>query len=215
MSNSKHIYLVRHGLSESNKTGIMDGGESPLAEEGVKQAKLVAKRFKNIPIEVVLSSHYKRAQETGMEIVKEVGVPFEVVSMAHENEISTSIHGLRESDAEFQEIRKSRDANWINGVEEESQESYTFILNRVTELTALLESRNEKHIAVTSHGFFLKLFTAHHFLGDYLTPENFLKSINQVMKSTNTGITYFTIDEENQWTLRAWNDHAHLGEIHS
>lgn len=204
---------MRHGRSRANETKIVEGGESPLTEEGKKQAAIVANRFKSIPIEVVLSSHYLRAQETAKIIAEANGVPFEVLDMAYENEISEGINGLHEEDPAVKAAIEKRDQNWITGVSDESIESFDSILNRVKSLATLLEERDAQHIAIVSHGFFMGLFVAFHILGKYLTAENFLLSVKSTMRSTNTGITYFTI-ENGKWVLRSWNDSAHLGELH-
>ncbi len=215
MESEKHIYLVRHGRSRANETRIVEGGESPLVEAGRNQAEIVAERFKDIPIELVLSSHFVRAQDTGRKIAENKNLPFEVVGMAFESEISTKVHGLHYEDPLVKDAIENRNKSWINNIPEEGEESFEVALKRVMDLSAVLENRSEKHIAVTSHGFFLKLFVAHHILGKYLTAESFLCGMNASMRSTNTGLTYFTLDTESKWTLRSWNDSAHLGELHT
>ena len=42
------IYAIRHGQTNWNKEGIIQGGGSacPLNEEGLKQAKILARRLK-------------------------------------------------------------------------------------------------------------------------------------------------------------------------
>lgn len=207
---AKHIYLVRHGRSRANETGIREGSDSPLTVEGETQAQFVAERFKSMPIEVVLSSTYKRALDTGEKIARATGVRLETLSMAHERELPEDLHGKHRNDPVVREAVAKFEYSWIHDSFLDKGEHFIDIRERVISLTDLLESRRETHIAVTSHGFFLKFFTAHHLLGDYLTPDLFVNSIMTTMRTTNTGITYFVV-EDGKWTLSVWNDSAHLG----
>ena len=55
------IFLVRHGETEQNRLGIVQGTmDTVLNEEGIKQAELVAEELKEIPFSCVLSSDLKR-----------------------------------------------------------------------------------------------------------------------------------------------------------
>lgn len=209
----KHIYLVRHGQSNANLTGIREGGESPLTEKGEEQAIFVAERFKTIPIDLVLSSHYKRAYDTGKRIATASKVPLEVVQMAHERELPERLHGKHRDDPEVLKALAEFEYSWIHDSKLDEGEHFNDILERVKTLTKLIEERPEQRIAVASHGFFTKFFVCYHILGDYFTPDLFINSVMHSMRSSNTGITYFTVDEKKVWTLSSWNDYAHLGSL--
>lgn len=196
MERLKHIYLVRHGRSRSNETGIREDRYSPLTETGEEQATFVAERFKSIPIEVVLSSPYTRALETGKRIAAASNVPLEEVSIAHERELPSTLLGKHRDDPAVKTAVAKFEYSWIRNAKVDDGEHFNDIRARVVELTELLENRSEEHIAVTTHGFFLKFFTAHHILGDYLTPDLFVNSIMTSMRTANTGITYFVVDEK-------------------
>lgn len=209
----KHIYLVRHGRSRANETGIREGAESPLTEEGERQADFLAARFRSIPVEVVLSSHYKRAHDTAKKVAKACNVPLELVSMAHERELPAEIHGKHRDDPALRESVAKFEYSWMKDASADDGEHFDDIKKRVEDLTQLLQERPEKHIVVTSHGFFLKFFVAYHLFGDYLTPDIFVNQLMHTMRSANTGITYFTVSDKNKWILASWNDYAHLGEL--
>jgi broad specificity phosphatase PhoE len=63
---SRRLYLVRHGETDWNRAGKIQGGgfDIELNENGRRQAQLVAEEMKGLPIGVVASSHLKRASET-------------------------------------------------------------------------------------------------------------------------------------------------------
>lgn len=208
MKNVKHIYLVRHGESRANLSKVAGDIHEPLTPKGKEQAQFVGKRFKNVPIDVVLTSHYTRAHDTAYEIAHASNVPLEVITMAGEREVPSQLRDMHKDDPKAKKLMKDFYYNWASAAD---GEHFDDLRKRVSELTAELESRDEDHIVVVSHGFFLKFFVAHHILGPHLTPEVFIDWIAETMRMSNTGITYFTIDEEHNWQLYAWSDFAHLG----
>jgi len=213
MEKSKHIYLIRHGESRANATGLREGGTSPLTTRGEQQAEVVAQRFKSIPIEVVLSSPYKRAFDTGKRISEVSGVGFEVVDMAYERKYPSTVEGLYRDNEVAKAAIATMEREWVTSDFVSDGEHFNEVLDRVKKVSALIEQRSENHIAVTAHDFFIKFFVAHHLLGEYLTAELLINQLVCNMRGANTGITYFTVTENKKWHLMSWNDHAHLGEI--
>jgi len=73
-----HVLLVRHGQTDSNATGVLQGhSPTPLNSLGRAQAKQVARRLKawNSPIDVLVSSDLKRAAQTADVISSELKLP--------------------------------------------------------------------------------------------------------------------------------------------
>jgi len=65
------VLLVRHGLTEANKGGLL-AGWSPgvhLAEQGREQAQALAQRLAKVPLTAVISSPLERCQETAAALV--------------------------------------------------------------------------------------------------------------------------------------------------
>lgn len=59
------LYIVRHGETEKNKYGLVQGQtEADLSEKGVEDAKKLRKLVANLNIDVVISSPLKRAKDT-------------------------------------------------------------------------------------------------------------------------------------------------------
>lgn len=75
----KHLYFVRHGLTEMNKARIRAGAgsETPLAPEGHEQARLAGMQAKKLHIDHIISSPQKRAHHTAQIIAHEIGYPEE------------------------------------------------------------------------------------------------------------------------------------------
>ncbi len=211
MQEIKNIYLVRHAESEANLTKIGGGKETPLTERGREQAQALAERFENIPVDVVLSSDYVRAHETARTITEYNNIPLEVVNMAGERELPPDLADLHKDDPKAKALKKQFYYEWMHEADTTAGEHFDSVRRRVHDLVTLIESRPEKNILVVSHGFFLKFFTAQQLLGGYLTPEIFIDNIMSRMRMSNTGITYFTVDENHKWQLYAWSDFSHLG----
>lgn len=66
MAHNNTIYIVRHGETEYNIQGIMQGGnvDSPLTANGIKQAESLSKIFKDIEFDLFFSSDLERARKT-------------------------------------------------------------------------------------------------------------------------------------------------------
>ena len=74
---TQHILLVRHGQTDANATGILQGHlPTPLNRMGIRQAMLTADRLKGFrpPVEVLISSDLPRAVQTAGAIASACGV---------------------------------------------------------------------------------------------------------------------------------------------
>ena len=81
----KEIYLIRHGETEYNKKGIMQGSgvDASLNEKGIWQADKFYKAYKEVPFKKVYTSALKRSQESVAQFV-ESGLPTEAFSELNE-----------------------------------------------------------------------------------------------------------------------------------
>lgn len=63
-------YLIRHGETESNKSGILQGHlDVPLSDVGLKQSELVARTLSEVEFDEIWSSDLCRASETAERIL--------------------------------------------------------------------------------------------------------------------------------------------------
>lgn len=58
------IYVIRHGISESNKSMTYSEPETRLAPEAARQLRSVKKKLKSVPFERVYASDYARTLKT-------------------------------------------------------------------------------------------------------------------------------------------------------
>lgn len=72
------LLLVRHGQSEGNATGVVQGHtDFGLSELGVRQARATAGRLTELPVDRILTSPLTRAAETARIIAGERGIEIE------------------------------------------------------------------------------------------------------------------------------------------
>ncbi len=211
MEHTKTIYCIRHGESQENVEERFYGEHASLTERGIRQAKSVAERLKNLEVEVVLSSHYKRARKTGEIIANALNLDLIEVPDAHEYAYLTKEHfGISRHDSTFLEIHMQTYGAWKNGTSDfyPGSETYEEFLSRVESAMRFIESLPYKKIAFVNHSMFLKLMLAKVLCGDTLNSK-IAFSIRESVKLHNTGITIYSV-KEGSWKLIRFNDAEHL-----
>lgn len=203
------LYIVRHGESVGNVAGIHQSGQTQLSEHGTRQAKIVAERFKKIPVDVIISSDYIRAAKTAEMISRTVNKTVEHTPLLRELKRPTILEGKHMHDPSIQKTKKALEENshvldWHHSDEENPFD----FKKRVIEFIKFISARKEHNIAVVTHGMFLRMLTAVLMLGEDADIDQYYKIIN-IFKLQNTGITVW--EKRDEWRLITWNDHAHLG----
>ena len=84
---NKKIYLIRHGQTEYNLKGILQGSgvDTDLNETGLRQAEAFFKMYSNIPFKKIYLSGLKRTKQSVQHFIDQ-GIKYEV--MPEFNEIS-------------------------------------------------------------------------------------------------------------------------------
>jgi len=84
-NNFCHFYIVRHGETEWNRAGILQGQlDSPLTEAGIRQAITRSGTFKKIQFADAFSSDLFRAQKTAEVIVAERNIAVKTTRLLRE-----------------------------------------------------------------------------------------------------------------------------------
>lgn len=205
------IYLVRHGLSEGNKYNITQTDKTPLAKEGKEQARKVARRLKELSIDIIYSSPFLRTKETAEIIAKDLGLPIEFWQDLHEVLHPSEIWNKSKDDTEVKRIQTLVRENYYKGdwkfSDEESPNELIKRANGI--LDHLLTHHKDKNILCVTHGALMKTLAAVVLLGKELTPESLLYFRHHSWDE-NTGITVIEHTDKIGWALLHWNDVAHL-----
>lgn len=210
------IYFVRHGQSQANLEEREQGAFGALSELGREQAAFVAKRFTDLPIDIIVSSPYERAKETADIINAHLNKELIVSELLRERKPPTEYIGVPTSDAEYMQAKAlMREKHAVDPDWQHSDEDlFTDQKKRAIELLSYLEGLGKENILAVTHGGFLRMIAAVLIIGLDLTYAEYVKFF-RVLRTKNTGITliernYDAKEGEPQWYLTAWNDHAHL-----
>lgn len=143
------IYVIRHGETDYNKIGRLQGKRNiPLNEKGISQAKDLKDKLKEICFDEIYSSDLDRAYDTakiiadGKEVIKDKRLQ-EIDLGSWEGK---TYDFLRANDRTYVEFFKN--PKMFTGGD---NESYRSVIDRVSKFFSELD--NDKTILVVTHGF--------------------------------------------------------------
>lgn len=204
------LYLVRHGESLANKEEFHHTPETPLSEDGIKQAEVVAERLKNIEIDFIYSSPQERAKQTAEIISKQKNLPIEFWDSLKEIKVPSEVWGKSINDPEIKKIGHTYDLKFLENERYTDDETFEELSDRGQDvLNHLFEKHKEMNVLCVSHSTMTKMIVAKILFGDTLTPKQFIL-LRKHLWVKNTGITICEHSEKYGWTLNTWNDSNHL-----
>jgi probable phosphoglycerate mutase len=150
----KQIFILRHGETDLNRNGIVQGSgmDTQLNEFGQQQAQAFFKTYQDHPFEVVITSALRRTHQTLQGFI-ERGLPWE--QWAEINEISWGVHEGQQSTPQMHEeytalVRHWKAENYDAKID--GGESAQELAKRMQHFVDHLKSRPEKLVLVCSHG---------------------------------------------------------------
>lgn len=206
----KRVYFVRHGESALNVTHTHQFSHTELSVLGERQAKTLARRFRRIPIDIILASSYRRAKQTAAILRRVIKKRVLILPVLREMKRPSEIKGLKADDPYAQEIkdlirRRERDPCWRFS----DEETFTDFRRRAARFLKYLESRSEDRVLVVTHGGILRMMLAVMVFGHRVGVRT-ARTLSDALATTNTGITVCEY-RGGKWRVVTWNDHAHLG----
>lgn len=206
---TKHVYLVRHGQTDSNVDGMFRGRQSMLTELGVQQARTVAKRVAGIGIDAIVSSPYPRTLDTAAEIAKLTGLTIDSNELFAEWREATATMHKPKTDPEVKEILDLIYGPQEHDYRHSDEETFAELVERGQRALDFLVAHPAERIAVVTHGAFLRiLFGCVVFRGDF-TRHQFMQLFTN-FRSMNTGVSHMRYADERGWQFLTLNDDAHL-----
>lgn len=152
----KRLYFIRHGQSEMNVLGLFAGRiETPLTEEGRRQATKAGKKAKDLGIDFIVSSPLSRAHDTARLVAKEIGYPEDKIALSEL--LLERNYGSMEGRPYSDNARN----NDFSGSESKKE-----LLARARQALTMLEEIEADTILVVSHGSFGRALR-HHVLEDF------------------------------------------------
>ena len=197
-----HLYLVRHGETDWNKWQKVQGhSDIPLNETGVIQAKRIAKRLAELPIEAIVSSDLRRAKQTAAEIqkyhskVKELTVYPELRERNYGEWEGKLIEDIMK---EYTEFKAGQEVGGLFGIET----IQAMKKRAMKRLETLSKEYYDHHVAVVSHGGLINAILHQLSAGEVGTGKT---------KLLNTCLNYFSFNN-GEWSIHYINDISHLNE---
>ena len=141
------IYLLRHGQTQWNKVGFIQGRyDVPLNEEGIRQAEEARKKFEGIQIDYCFSSPLKRAKQTA-----EIALASRNIEIKEDDRLVEMAYGVFEGQpcklGEFQYQRRQLPSRFKNG------ENYFDVVHRAYSFLDEVVSLSKDHnILIVCHG---------------------------------------------------------------
>lgn len=205
------IYFVRHGQTNANVQRRYQDTDSPLNSVGQAQAEAVAKRFVNIPIDLILTSTYPRTVSTAQQIQVTTNAPIIESELLIERKMPDELLGkLIVSDESIKILTTIRehfdDPEWHYA----NEENFYDLIDRGKRALELITSQEKESVAVVSHGYFLQVLIYSIIFGDDPGPHAF-RNFKNTIEYSNTGLTMCEYKNE-KWRILTLNDYAHLGE---
>ncbi|MFK7844771.1 MAG: histidine phosphatase family protein [Rhodothermales bacterium] len=205
-----HLYLVRHGETDYNRQGIVQGRgvDVPLNELGRRQALALAERAAGFDLDVVYGSTLLRAKQTAQTVAKE-NQNKPLIFLNDLEEMSWGNYEGMEVTSDLRlEFDRLRD-EWSSGNHDfaigEGESALEVQTRGLRGLNYILERHQGERVMVVAHGRFLRVLIAS------ILKEYGLNRMEEI-KHTNTGINYIT-HAASGYTMKYLNNTDHLVSI--
>jgi probable phosphoglycerate mutase len=157
----KTLYIVRHGQTDLNKNGIVQGRgmNTDLNDEGRLQAQLFYEAYQDIPFDKIYISTLKRTQQSIQPFIDK-GLPFE--KLAGLDELAWGIYEGKPNTPETKAAYLKLMRDWTAGkldVKFEGGESPNEVQARQKEaLKVIMSKPDEENVLICMHGRAMRLF---------------------------------------------------------
>jgi alpha-ribazole phosphatase len=201
------IYLVRHGETQWNRDARIQGQlDIPLNEEGIKQARLLAKRFVKVDLDAIYASDLSRAINTAEIVAGVKGLSVEAAPQFREIDFGLW-QGMtwQEIDKEYPESRRQMEIS-PETAHPPKGESWSDVADRVFKgLDDIAGKWPEGNVMVVSHGGSSRMAICR------ILDISLAKRWKLRMDNTSISILEY---RNGDWLVRCFNDVSHLdGEL--
>ena len=173
---SRDLYFIRHGETNYNRTGRIQGGgvDVPLNCSGIAQSLQFFFRYGRVPFQVIYSSPLTRAQQTVVPFA-DLGIPVRTMDELREidwGSMEGKIPDDKADDCYHQTLKHWNggrlDVNVCGG--ESAQQVYE---RQAPAATKILSAKGEGPVLICLHGRALRIFLAGHIRRDLSIMDRF------------------------------------------
>ncbi len=198
----KKIYLVRHGQTDYNLKGIIQGGkvDAPLNETGRAQASAFYEAYADVPFDRIFTSALVRTHQSVQQFISS-NIPHEI----HEglNEISWGKHDgkMNADDPYYWDVVGRWDEGEVDLRPEEGESPSDVAEKQKLVIDHLLSEDKDEQVLVCMHGRAMRILLC------WLTGKDL--SEMDSFKHHNLGL-YVLVYEQGKWEVETHNDLTHL-----
>ncbi len=156
----KTLYIVRHGQTDLNKQGIVQGRgmDTDLNAEGRRQADLFYRAYRDVPFDKIYVSTLKRTQQSVQSFIDK-GIPFERLSGL--DELAWGVHEGQPSSpatkAAFLKLMRDWTSGHLDAAFERGESPNQVKARQITALDYIMSQTEEKTVLICMHGRALRL----------------------------------------------------------
>ncbi len=157
----KTLYIVRHGQTELNRLGIVQGRgrDTDLNDEGKKQAYLFYNDYKNVPFDKIYISALRRTQQSIQPFI-DLGIPYE--KLPGLDELAWGIYEGQPSTpatkAAFLQIMRDWTGGKLDSKFEGGESPNEVQVRQQEALDVIMSHPEEKNVLICMHGRAMRLF---------------------------------------------------------
>ena len=204
---SKKIYLVRHGQTDYNLKGVVQGSgiDAPLNSNGIKQAKAFFEAYKHIKFEKVFFTGLQRTRQSVQEFL-DLGIPYESISEL--NEISWGKYEGQPMTHEENEYYLHMLERWSKGDLDYAiagGESPNAVAKRLKLGIERILNQDHKTILICMHGRAMRILLS-------LLMNYDLRYMDQ-FKHQNLGLYELNLDDAGVFKIIKYNSGEHLMDL--
>ncbi|KAJ3345559.1 hypothetical protein HDU83_003943 [Entophlyctis luteolus] len=162
----KRVYIIRHGETDANAAGVMQGSgiDLPLSAKGLRQAQALGARFSNpaeVSIDLIVVSTLQRTIQTAMEI-KKFHPNARIVETADLREISWGIHEGKTATKPVMDLWRDWEDGLFDAKAEGGESPLEVETRSVPAFYRILRDAhvNEQNIAIVIHGRLIRILLA-------------------------------------------------------
>ncbi|WP_100371790.1 histidine phosphatase family protein [Bacillus sp. FJAT-45037] len=200
-----NLYLIRHGESEGNRLGKIQGWKDfPLSNVGKQQAGQLGQFFKQIHLDYIYSSDLKRAHDTALTLGTASGQSVHTWEKIREVNLGP-LEGLsrKEIYEQFPEVQHKT----ILTSEVEGTETISELTTRCQYVLDQMHRAHKKDdVALVSHGGFISILLMYMMIGESWA------TVHRPFLIGNTSITHIEWTESKKPLIHYVNRTAHLEE---
>ena len=151
----KKIYLIRHGQTDFNKNGIVQGRgiDASLNDEGRKQAAAFYQAYQNVPFDKIYISELKRTRESVQKFIDK-GVPVEALDGLNEIGwgVAEGTHFTGKNKHHYFDILQHWQEGHIHEKVEQGESPFEVQQRQQKALDKILSQDEEKTVLICMHG---------------------------------------------------------------